>query len=280
MPELPEVEVARRHLEQWTRDRAIVRARVPKSRVIGEQSPAAMVKFLVGRRIEAVDRKGKSMMARLSREGALFLHLGMSGQILLAPEQGRHVRLELELEEGARVLFDDPRMFGRVAVGPWKKMEKKYFDPLGLDPMSDRFSPEDLGAILERSKRPIKLLLMDQARIAGVGNIYASEALWLAKIDPRMAANAIDARHAKSLHAAIRRAMGAAILRLEEGEKYLSAGGENRFQIYGREGERCKRCHQRIERYELGGRSTYWCRMCQRGRRSRSTARSARTPSR
>jgi len=263
MPELPEVEVARRHLDEWARDKTILRARVPKSRVIGKQAPATIAKFLSGRKIETVERKGKSILVKLSDEGALHLHLGMTGEILLAPGDARHVRLELLLDDDSRVLFDDPRMFGRVAAGPWDKLHEKYFLALGPDPMEEEFTPVSLLEILKKSQRPIKLLLMDQAKIAGVGNIYASEALWRAKIDPMLPARALDLRRAKLLHAAIRKTMTASIARLLDGEKYLSAGGENHFEIYGREGEACPRCRKKILRYEMGGRSTYWCRACQ-----------------
>lgn len=269
MPELPEVEVARRQLEDWMRDRTIVRARVPSSRVLGTVPPRRVARFLAGRRVEAVERHGKSMLVRLSEGGALHLHLGMSGQVLLAGEPGEpagHVRLELELDDDRRVLLDDPRMFGRVVVGPWAELAERYFVPLGPDPLLESFTPAVLFEILGRSKRPIKIVLMDQRRIAGIGNIYASEALWLSKIDPLMPAHAIRRDRAKKLHAAIRRTMTDAIQRLEAGEEYLSRGGENGFQVYDREGERCPRCRRsRIERFELGGRSTFWCRSCQRG---------------
>ena len=263
MPELPEVEVARRHLEAWSRDRTILRARVPKSRVIGKQSPAKIAKFLSGRTIESVERKGKSILVRLSDRGALHLHLGMTGEILLAPTDARHVRLELLLDDDNRVLFDDPRMFGRVAAGPWTELHKKYFLTLGPDPMQEDFTPSELIGILQKSRRPIKLLLLDQAKIAGVGNIYASEALWRAKIDPMLPARSVDSRRVKALLAAIRKTMNDSLVRLLGGEKYLSAGGENHFQIYGREGDPCPRCRSEIIRYELAGRSTYWCRTCQ-----------------
>jgi formamidopyrimidine-DNA glycosylase len=271
MPELPEVEFARRRLSSWLQDRTIIRARVPRSRVIGKQSPAKVASFLAGRTVEGVSRKGKSLLVRLSDEGALHLHLGMTGDFSLAPSSARHVRLALELSDGETMLFDDPRMFGRVAVGPWREMGKKYFDALGPDPMERAFTAAKLAEILSRSRRPIKLLLMDQTRIAGVGNIYASEALWLAKIDPMSPSKAIDAPHLKALHAAIRKTMSDSIARLEQGEKYLSQGGENHFRIYGREGEACPRCRKKILRYDQAGRSTYWCRACQRPSRRRSS---------
>jgi formamidopyrimidine-DNA glycosylase len=204
------------------------------------------------------------MLVRLSRDGALHLHLGMTDQILLAPEEGRHVRLLLELKGGGRVLFDDPRMFGRVAVGPFGELVRRYFEVLGPDPMQAELTSARFAAILESSRRPIKLLLMDQTRIAGVGNIYAAEALWRAKIDPATPAREIDAQRARALLAAIRRTMSDAIVRLEEGEKYLSAGGENHFRIYGREGEPCPRCRKKILRHEQGGCSTYFCPLCHR----------------
>lgn len=261
MPELPEVEIARRRLAAWTRDQVIVRARVPKSRVLGGQSPKQVRAFLEGRIAIEVERKGKSMLVRLSDGGALHLHLGMTGEIVLAGEAS-HVRLELELEGGARVQFDDPRMFGRVAVGPWAALETKYFGALGRDAL--RISAKDLFEVLLRSKRPIKTVLMDQARIAGVGNIYASEALWIARIDPMRAANAIVQREVELLIKAIRSTMRAAIARLAAGERYLSRGGENRFRVYGHEGEPCPRCRLPLQRFELGGRSTFWCRRCQK----------------
>ncbi len=265
MPELPEVEVVRRRLDAWAAGKVILRARVPKSRVLGTQSPRKVATFLAGRRIESVERRGKSMLLRLSDEGALHLHLGMSGSISDGGgPKPKHVRLELALDDGTEVRFDDPRMFGRVAVGPWAELTERYFLPLGPDPLLGELTPATLAEILGRSRRPIKIALMEQGLIAGIGNIYASEALWRSKLDPRMPANAIDRPGARRLAAAIRRTFLEAIERLEAGERYLSQGGVNAFRVYDHAGERCPRCRRAvIQKMEQGGRSTYWCPRCQ-----------------
>lgn len=266
MPELPEVEVARRALARWTEGHTILRAKTGKSRLLGSQSPQKVTRALTGRRVEAVERRGKHLLVRLSAGGGLYLHLGMTGR-LLRDQPGKHVRLALELEDGHRIHFDDARMFGRIQVGRYETLVSRYFDPLGPDPLRDRLTPGALRAILGRSRRAIKVLLMEQRLIAGIGNIQATEALWLAKIDPSAPARSLDTRAISRLARAILESIDRTIRDLESGAKYLSEGGENRFFAYGRAGEPCPRCKTgRIARIVQAGRPTFFCPRCQETR--------------
>lgn len=263
MPELPEVEVARRKLAHWTAGRLIVRARTGKSRLLGPQSPQKVTRALRGQRVEGVERRGKHLLARLASGGALYLHLGMTGRLLLE-DGAKHVRLALELDDGRRVLFDDPRMFGRIRVGSYPDLVERYFEPLGLDPLRDHFTPGTLQSILGRSGRPIKVALMEQHLIAGIGNIQAAEALWLAKIDPEVPARSLDPGAVRRLQRALVETVRRTIADLESGAKYLSEGGENTFFVYGRAGEKCPRCEDaHVLRTVQGGRATFYCPRCQ-----------------
>jgi formamidopyrimidine-DNA glycosylase len=270
MPELPEVEYARRSVERWGRGRVIVEAVTPATRVIRPQAPEQVQEILRGARIEGAVRRGKQLLVLLDGARALYLHLGMSGA-LARVERGAlaevpHLRLALVLDDGHAIALRDARMFGRVAAGPRAVLEAEVFAALGPDALDSPLDGAELRARLSRTRRPIKVALMDQSLLAGIGNIQASEALFRAKLSPELPAAALDPRAAARLARGIAESLRFTLDRLEETDevRYVSEGAENPFLVYGREGEPCPRCRRaKIERDAHGGRSTFFCPRCQ-----------------
>jgi formamidopyrimidine-DNA glycosylase len=250
MPELPEVEHARRCLERWLGGQTVTRA---------------FSRTLVGRDVTSVERRGKWLRLTLSDGLLLFSHLGMTGRWLRRapgdpPERWERARVDVE---GASARYVDPRRFGRLVVS---RRELPAWSALGPDPLADGVDTGALGRALARRSRTVKEALMDQAVLAGVGNILATEALWSARIDPRSRTNALSPGEVS----AVARGLRAAIVRglaLQEGDEpsYVQdARAANPFRIYGRAGEPCPRCRTVMKRIVLGGRGTTFCPACQR----------------
>jgi len=263
MPELPEVETIVRGLQPICG--AAIRGVLVLDRKLSLPSRA-----LIGERIASVSRRGKYIAIKLESGRSLLVHLRMSGRLLRSCDQdeARHTRLVLSLDRG-EVLFVDSRRLGTVEC-----VDGAFPHEMGIDPLHRTFSPRLLATLLAASRAPVKILLMDQRRIAGIGNIYAAEALWHAKIDPRRQARDLAPREARVLHRAIREVLDRAIARagtsLGSGVSDFrpAAGRRGEFQealaVYGREGEACLRCAGTVERVKQGGRSTYFCPGCQR----------------
>ncbi len=270
MPELPEVEAVARTLRPLVRGQRIVRCRVVHPIAVRPQSPAELRRGLEGQRIEAVERRGKYLLLGLAR-GCAVLHFRLDGQVLWFPRQraaGVHIDVALELSNGT-LGFVDRRHFGRVN---WlaRAEDSPGIRSLGADPLSPEFTPQRLEALLKKARRPLKLFLMDQTRIAGVGNIYANEALWHARLGPRRRANGLARREARRLHKAIvyvlRRALECCLHPAPDfrDAEWWFPGLEKMLRVYGREGEPCGRCGGGIRRIEQGGRSSFYCPRCQR----------------
>ncbi|HTN52753.1 MAG TPA: bifunctional DNA-formamidopyrimidine glycosylase/DNA-(apurinic or apyrimidinic site) lyase [Anaeromyxobacter sp.] len=283
MPELPEVEIAARNLRAWTAGRTIERVETdPRARRIFRPArPPAVARALAGARFQAVRRMGKQLLIALEKDGAplgLASHLGMTGKWVRRPEPGRraadgaaaaprHSRARLHLDDGATLHYQDLRLFGRLRVVPGARFEAlPEVRALGPDPLADGVDPARLAALLARSRQAVKPRLLDQRLLAGVGNIYASESLFRARIDPRRAARSLSRAEVERLGAAIVEAMREGIARQEGPEiAYVEEGGENPFLVYAREGERCPRCRRaRIARTVQAQRSTFFCPRCQR----------------
>ncbi len=278
MPELPEVEIAARNLARWAKGRVVVRAEAERSRVLRPGSPDRVAALLAGARVGRVRRRGKNVLVELrsaaagraARAGdlAIRVHLGMTGRVVRrAPgEAVRHSRARLFLDDGRVLHYADPRQFGRFEVGPRPAIEAAAFGSLGVDPLADPFDGDVLRGRIGEWKRPAKLALMDQTRVAGLGNIQAAEALWRAKISPFRPACALGGaewtRLAKAIVASVRETLakekGPEVVYVEE------PGAPNPFLVYDRGGEPCPRCRKPIRRTEQGGRSTFWCDRCQR----------------
>jgi formamidopyrimidine-DNA glycosylase len=275
MPELPEVEHARRCLEQWMIGRVITRVLVPKSRLLRGASPERVRRLLKGQRAARIERRGKHLLAVFESDRALHLHFGMSGRLVLraagAPMPD-HARLALDLDDRREIVFRDPRMFGRIDVGEAAALRRTLLEPLGRDPWLEPPSGADLLALFANTSRPVKVALLDQTLLAGVGNIHAAEALWIARIHPGRAASSLNARDASRLAKAIARTFARALEDLREDSEggegdvaYLQDDrGDNPFFIYGRAGERCPRCRDvEIESIEQAQRVTFFCPTCQ-----------------
>ena len=275
MPELPEVEIAARNLRAWTRGRRIVAAEAaPAARYVFRPStPAAFARAVAGARVGEIRRIGKHLLVGLEKDGApvgLLAHLGMTGKWLrrrAGDPPTRFSRARLRLDDGHVLHFDDLRLFGRLRVVPGARFDEvPEVAALGKDPLDAGLDAAALGEALARSRLPVKVRIMDQAIVAGVGNIYASEACFRAKIDPRRKGPSLAGREVRALAAAIVAAMREGIARQEGPEiTYVEEGGENPFHVYAREGERCPRCRKgKIRRIVQAQRSTFFCPSCQK----------------
>jgi len=290
MPELPEVEITRRLIEPLLVGRKILRVETTKPSYFFLTPPALLAKGLVGRRITALERVGKYLIARLDDESRLLLHLGMTGQLFgsgassvrllsasrrgaLAPgaqpafEPDLHTHLRLYFaDRGPVVLFRDVRKFGKCALLP-RDGEDHRLERLGVDALRAR--GEDLFRAAALRKIPIKTLLLDQSVIAGIGNIYADEALFLAGVRPTRAARRVSLRECREIVKAAKRVMRRSIATGGSSiSDYIQPDGrdggyQNERRVYAREGEPCRACSTRIRRVVLGGRSTHFCAVCQ-----------------
>lgn len=273
MPELPEVEVARRNMRRWLRGKRIEGAVVPPTRVVrashakgrGSKSAAeTVVSAIVGRTVRSIDRRGKWLRIVLDDGTRVFSHFGLTGKWVHrsrdAPTE-RSERARIDVEH-ASVRYLDPRMFGRIAVS---KDDVAGWTSLGPDPLVDGIDVDRLAKILARRKRTVKETLMDQKVLAGIGNIQATEALWRARIDPRTRTNALTTSDVRAIAKAVRWSIDRTLAsevgpELTYVEEDRSA---NPFEIYGRGGQPCPRCKTSLKRIVLGGRGTTFCPGCQ-----------------
>lgn len=275
MPELPEVETTRRGLEVEMLNRRIVDVSVTHQRTVRRQErPADFADRLRHRVVSRLRRHGKFLLADLDTDLIWVTHLGMSGrmQVVDAEEPVEtHTRAVVSLDNGRDVRFVDARTFGFMSV--WTLEEYAHSTLAGLGPDAHDDLPPGkwlLGALGGRTA-PIKALLLDQRILAGIGNIYADEALHRARIAPIRIGGSLDAEEVKRLRSAIRATLEAGLkwggTSLEDLAYLLPDGRAGRYlsrlRVYGREGEECRRCGGEIERSVIRGRSSFWCRACQ-----------------
>jgi len=267
VPELPEVEIARRNLQRWTQDRTVtgVEALDPARSPV---APGA----LEGRRVLAWERRGKLLIGRL--EGVtLFSHLGMTGKWVRDPAGRRFLRLRVALSGGLEVGVLDARRLGRTWLVPGRGDDDPAVARLGPDPLADGvhgtgglggLDGELLRARLAGGRGAVKTLLLDQGRIAGLGNICAVEACFRAGLHPHTPAAELGAEDLERLARGLREHI-ARTLEIEDGDEiaYVTQGGHNPFLVYGREGAPCPRCAAAIARETLAGRPTFTCPRCQ-----------------
>jgi len=263
MPELPEVETIVRGLGS-------VRGAMIDELEVLDQRLTLPVHEIVGKTIEGIERRGKYILFRLSGGGVLIVHLRMSGRLALIRSlaEEKHTRFILHLDRG-KVYFINPRRLGTVEYS-----RNGFPHELGIDPFDLEFTPQRLEEIVTPSRAPIKPLLMDQRRIAGLGNIYAAEALWRAGIDPRRGGETLTNKEIQALHPAIVGILKEAIDNMgttfgETVSDYRNVYGDyGEFQdllaVYGRGKEPCPRCGESITRIVQAGRSTFFCPGCQR----------------
>lgn len=271
MPELPEVETIRGDLAEAVVGRVITAVEWLDARIVrGDVAGSDLAGRLVGRQGLAVGRRGKFLVWRFTSGGGLLLHLGMSGRLTVGPRTGeawpRHTHLVLALSSGAAVRMVDPRRFGRVA---WLEPPAEGPGGMGPEPLSPRFTAERLGQILAGRRAPVKAVLLDQRRVAGLGNIYVDEALHRARLHPARAAGSLDVREVEALHRAIRRVLRDALA--DRGTTFLDyrdahgqrGGHQAHLGVYGRAGEPCRRCGAPIVRVVVAARGTHLCARCQ-----------------
>ncbi len=279
MPELPEVEAVVRTLRPLVQGRRIRCVHVFHPIATKPQAASRVARHAHGRRIRTVDRKGKYVLVALDR-GLLTMHFRLDGQLLWFSngkellesankgEKGVHVDVALELDKGV-LGFADRRHFGRVHA--WESASDcPGLSMLGIDALSRDFTSRRFAELLSASKRPLKDFLLDQARVAGLGNIYSCESLWHARLDPRRRANALKPQESRLLHKAIvsvlARALECCLHPAPDfrDPEWWFQGLESILRAYGREGKPCRRCGEPIRRIAQGGRSTYYCGRCQK----------------
>lgn len=266
MPELPEVEIARESLERWLLGRRIREVRASDRRLLGRHSRKSVESALRGAIARSITRRGKFLVLHLgSRRPRVLAHLGMTGRFdRLAKHEPlpRFAKVVLSLPRGERVVFSDPRRLGAFRL--LDEREHRRLAALGLEPLEDAFTANALYAMTRVANRPIKLLLMDQSRVAGIGNIQAAEALFLARIHPMRPANDLTRVEVGRLARGIRRAIATEIERFRaERVSYVTEGAPNHFRVYGRAGEPCRRCRTTVAKVVQSARSSYYCPSCQ-----------------
>ncbi len=269
MPELPEVEAVARTLRPLIAGKKIERCEVFHAIAVRPQPPGRLCRRIAGRRVKAVERRGKYLLLRLE-DGCIVVHFRLDGQLVWF-DPGRltgHVDVVLHFPDGM-LGFVDRRHFGRLHWFPSAE-DVPAIRALGMDPFSPAFSAPSFEALLSSSRRPVKLFLMDQNRIAGLGNIYANEALWRARLDPRRRAHRLAPEDARRLHKAVVDVVGRALeCSLAPAPDFRNPewwfeGLEDILRVYDREEKPCARCGSRIRRIKQGGRSSYFCARCQK----------------
>ena len=274
MPELPEVETFRAVLEQELCGRAIESVDLRHPAIVGHPSPEAFVEGLNHRAIEAVGRRGKFLILHLAGESDLVCHLRMTGRLLVTPHAHPawpHTHAVLHLSDGRQLRFADQRRFGRLWLRRAGELDTfTGIARLGPEPFETAFDAAWLEERLSGRQRAIKTCLLDQSLVAGIGNIYADEILFAARLHPEQPAASLTRAHFRRLAALIPAILARAVddNRVTP-EAFLQGGGtEYRntplLRIYGHEGDPCPRCHSALRRLTVGGRSSCHCPKCQR----------------
>jgi formamidopyrimidine-DNA glycosylase len=276
MPELPEVEIVVRSLNALMRGRRIESAELRRKLLAPDTTPKTFAKRLTGSTINYVHRRGKHILFDLDNGRTLITHLRMSGRFMLLDteqEEPKFAHAVLHLNGSERLVFQDQRHFGLMKIVDSPLLfETKELAKLAPEPFSDEFNAEYLSRLLKGTKRNIKQLLLDQTRICGVGNIYASEAMFISGIRPTSRANSISRKKAALLRDAIVDVMNATLTiggkitldRSNIGGNIYGPDADGEWLVYGREGEPCPVCERPIRRVVQGTRSTYYCPDCQR----------------
>ncbi len=285
MPELPEVEVVRRGLEAHVVGREVTRVDVLHPRPVRRHAagPADFAAAVAGRTVLGARRRGKYLWLPLDNGDAVLGHLGMSGQMLVQPTGApdeRHLRVRMVLDAPYQLRFVDQRMFGGLAVSRGGAVLPAEIAHIARDPMDPEFEDDAFAGRVRTKVSGIKRILLDQTVISGVGNIYADEALWLARIHGDRPGERLSRAQVLELLAGVRAVMTSA---LDQGGTsfdalYVNVNGESGYfdrslEAYGQEGEPCSRCATPIVRVAFTNRSSYFCPRCQPRPRSRSRSR-------
>lgn len=277
MPELPEIETIRRDLEERLIGCWIAKAKAYDAKILENISPRQFARQLKGKTITGLQRHGKALIIELSDDLCLLVHLRMTGRLYPISEEEdlpNHARAVLHLDNGERLVFVNPRRFGRLEVIKTSQLEEsRLLRNMGIDAWTGEIDDETLADMLNPHSVAIKKFLLDQRHIAGIGNIYASEILFRCRIHPDRPANFLTATERRKLLRAMRCVLGEAI---QSGGTTLSDSGyrrgdrsrgafQGKLRVYGREGKRCVRrgCRCTIVRTTHARRSTYYCPRCQ-----------------
>ena len=276
MPELPEVETVRRSLAPVLEGHRFEEVRIADPRLTRPLDPDEVARELDGETVALVDRRGKYLIVRFESGRALLIHLRMTGSLLHAPSgelpDDPYRRAVITLDNGSDVAYRDVRRFGTWLLLEPEEVESYVDTRVGREPLAEGYKAKHLAEKLVNRKAPVKAAILDQRTVAGVGNIYADEALWRARVHPLTPAHELDVDSVKALHRAIRKSLELGIARqgstlrdyrTPDGE---SGGMQHEFKVYGRGGEPCERCGTPIDKIRVAGRGTWYCPSCQRRR--------------
>ena len=281
MPELPEVETVARDLRPRLVGATIVGARCSWARTLRTHDPLTFAEAVAGREVLAVGRRAKQLVIELSGDAALTIHLKMTGQLFVVPAdvpEDPYVRLVLELADGRELRFRDIRKFGKVGLYGRDPVTGELvaevggaavFAAIGPEPLDDAYTLRVFRQRLRRRKGRLKSLLLDQSFVAGVGNIYADEALWRSRLHPLRTVGTLRVPDERHLYEAVRGVLGEAVERRGSSiDDYTAPDGDGSMQdvldVYQRTGEPCRRCGRPVKRIVVGARSTHFCSWCQR----------------
>jgi len=281
MPELPEVETVARDLRPHLVGATIVGARCSWARTLRTHDPLAFAEAVAGREVLAVGRRAKQLVIDLSGDAALTVHLKMTGQLFVVPvaaPEDPYIRLVLELADGRELRFRDIRKFGRVGLYGRDPLTGELitevggvsvFAAIGPEPLDDAYTVRVFRSRIRRRKGRLKSLLLDQSFVAGVGNIYADEALWRSRLHPLRTVGTLRVTDERHLHDQIRGVLREAVERRGSSiDDYTAPDGDGsmqeRLDVYQRTGEPCRRCGRPVKRIVVGARSTHFCSWCQR----------------
>jgi formamidopyrimidine-DNA glycosylase len=273
MPELPEVETVRRQLEPLLTGRELRRVAIHDGRLVAPRDPREVADELQGERVAGVGRRGKYLVFRFESGRVLLAHLRMTGSFRHAANGSAtddpYVRAVVTLDDGSDVTYRDVRRFGTwLLVGP-DELDPYLARRLGAEPLGPLLTARALGERLARRRTAVKAALLDQRVVAGLGNIYADEALWYARVNPLRPADSLSEQEVRRIHRGVRRALALGIERQGSTLRdYAAPDGtpgamQREFRVYGRGGERCDRCGATIEKTRVGGRGTAYCPRCQ-----------------
>ncbi len=268
MPELPEVDAVARRLGEWAAGRTILEAHFSRPQTTRPLASAKVARQLKGRTVLGTARRAKNVLVQLSGGLTLRVHLGMTGNLYVGDPALRSAatRAWFPLDDGREMIFDDSRLFGRMQVLTAEELAE-FSQQYGVEPLSDEFTPAWLSERMARSRKPAKVFLLDQAHVVGLGNIWAAEALFAARVHPFTPVNLLTTRQVRALHGAIREILGGAV---DEAYRHYSTPGTTAesegfgVAVYNREGRPCPRCRRAVERVAQAGRSSYFCPRCQK----------------
>ena len=292
MPELPEVETVRRRLAPVLEGRSFEHVEIGDARLTRPHDPVEVAHELEGERVTQVDRRGKYLIVRFESGRALVIHLRMTGSLRHAAEgklqDDPHRRAVVTLDDGSDVAYRDVRRFGTWLLLEPSDVDTYIDTKVGKEPLDDAYKAKDLAEKLAQRRAPIKAAILDQRTVAGVGNIYADEALWRGKVHPLTPASVLTPDEVKAVHKGIRAALQAGVRRqgstlrdyqLPDGS---SGTAQDKFKVYGRAGLPCERCGTPIDKIRVAGRGTWYCPYCQvyRGAAAYAASNSSSRPSR